>query len=46
MTAILYLVWNNAHWSVAASITGIAINNEIEALMVRGLIQRVKKFDK
>lgn len=40
--AILWVTWHHTHWSVALSLTLMAVNNEIAAYVLRKIAEAAK----
>jgi hypothetical protein len=43
--ALLFVVWRHAHWSVAASLTLLALSVELQAVLWRTVAGKAGKFD-
>lgn len=40
---LLFVIWLHTHWSVALALTLMAINNEVEAWLLRAVAEALKE---
>ena len=45
-TALLWLVWLNAHWSVALLLTLMAVGNEATGLLIHRALKQLRELSR